>query len=112
MAKRLAQEEGLSDEDALVAHVGALLHDIADWKYSGSEDAASQISRDFLQAQGCNEAFVSKVVEVIEVSGCSTHLLLRAVLAGSRPGELPLLFCFVFVSILNSKIPTALTGSS
>lgn len=35
LALRIAGEEGLPEASTLVVELGALLHDIADWKYKG-----------------------------------------------------------------------------
>lgn len=40
MAARLADEEGLDSRGKLVVELGALLHDISDHKYGGSDEAA------------------------------------------------------------------------
>lgn len=40
MASRLAAEEGLTERGKLIVELGALLHDISDHKYGGSNQAA------------------------------------------------------------------------
>lgn len=41
-AKRLAADEGLAPDAVALVDLAALLHDVKDWKYSGSDGAASQ----------------------------------------------------------------------
>lgn len=53
LAVSLAAEEGVTDPAAReVVELAALLHDVADWKYSGSETAGVEMARAFLSKQG------------------------------------------------------------
>lgn len=47
MALRLAEEEG-GDVDVELIHLAALLHDVGDYKYSGSETAGSAFLFSFM----------------------------------------------------------------
>jgi uncharacterized protein len=53
--------------DLQVVQLGALLHDIADWKFHGGDETAGpRAARDWLEAQAVNEATVSHVCEIIK----------------------------------------------
>jgi uncharacterized protein len=41
-ARALSAEEGLSAEAADLVDLAALLHDVRDWKYSGSDGATAE----------------------------------------------------------------------
>ena len=71
MALRLCQDEGVSAEVQHIAELAALLHDIADWKYSGSEEAGAEAANEFLTSKGVDASIVSQVCEVIR--GVSFH---------------------------------------
>lgn len=50
LALSLATEEGLNDRLSLeVVELAALLHDVGDWKYTGSETAGIEMARMFLE---------------------------------------------------------------
>ena len=40
-------------EDVDIVEIGALLHDVHDWKYSGSETASSDAAQELLSAKVC-----------------------------------------------------------
>lgn len=69
-ALSLAIEEGIADLELIV--LAALLHDIKDWKYSGSETAGSEAVRAFLDQY--EYAKVDTVVKIIERIGYKTEL--------------------------------------
>ena len=71
MALRLCQDEGVSAEVRHVAELAALLHDIADWKYSGSEEAGAEAAHEFLTSKGVDAGTVSQVCDVVR--GVSFH---------------------------------------
>jgi uncharacterized protein len=68
MARRLAQAAPEADRE--VAELGALLHDIADWKFhDGDYEAGPRAARAWLLSQEAPEALISRVETIIrEVS--------------------------------------------
>lgn len=63
LAVRLAKEEGA---DAYVAELGALMHDIADWKFHGGDDTAGpRAAREVLEALGADAATVEHVCDIV-----------------------------------------------
>ena len=86
MALRLAKDEGVSDDEQEVCELAALLHDIADWKYSGSETAGlvslqsasartplpgAEVAAKFLRSLCYDEKKIGLVVDII--NGVSFH---------------------------------------
>ena len=63
LAKRLAKEEGA---DPFVTELGALLHDIADWKFTdGDFEAGPRESRKWLESLGADEEVIQKVEYIV-----------------------------------------------
>ena len=62
LARRLAEIEGA---DLFVVELAALLHDIADYKFSGDEEASGRQAAAWLTGQGVDAAVVAHVVEII-----------------------------------------------
>eukprot|EP00911_Craspedida_sp_UC1_P002173 UC1_evm4s1666 len=90
MTCKLAREENLSEADTLIAELGALLHDIADWKYAGSDEAGPAKAEAFLRSQqagACDEATIAGVIAIIR--GVSFHSELGG--AGSKTDITPAL---------------------
>ena len=48
IAMNIAQQEKVGEEDLQIVALAALLHDIADWKYSGSETAGVEAAEAYL----------------------------------------------------------------
>ena len=48
IAMNIARQEKLGEEDLQIVALAALLHDIADWKYSGSETAGVEAAEAYL----------------------------------------------------------------
>jgi len=71
----LAAEEGVTDPAAReVVELAALLHDVADWKYSGSETAGVEMARAFLSKQGYPSEKVSDhATPRSQGAGCARH---------------------------------------
>lgn len=62
LARRIALTEGA---DLTVVHLAALLHDVADWKFSGDEEASGRESRAWLTSQGIDVAVIDHITEII-----------------------------------------------
>lgn len=63
-ARRIAASEQC---DLLIVELAALLHDIADWKFSGGDDSAGpREARRWLTAQGADEAVIAHVSAIIK----------------------------------------------
>lgn len=64
LAKHIAQSE--DQADILVVELGALLHDIADWKFhDGDMEAGSKAARQWLLSQKADEAIIKKVEDIV-----------------------------------------------
>eukprot|EP00055_Hartaetosiga_balthica_P007822 m.27562 g.27562 ORF g.27562 m.27562 type:complete len:228 (+) comp5955_c1_seq1:116-799(+) len=64
-ALNIAKLEGLSGKDLLVVELGALMHDIEDYKYSGSETKCAEVVTAHLKALCVDEAIITDVVNVV-----------------------------------------------
>ncbi len=62
MARRLAQAEGAALD---VVELAALLHDVADWKFSGDEEASGRVAEQWLHEKGAPAATIDHVVAII-----------------------------------------------
>jgi uncharacterized protein len=62
LALRLAAAEGA---DRTVVELAALLHDVADWKVSGSETAGAEAAQDWLSRQGVDPEVRDHVVAIV-----------------------------------------------
>ncbi|MCX6795120.1 MAG: HD domain-containing protein [Candidatus Falkowbacteria bacterium] len=63
MATLLAQKEGA---DLFVVQLAALLHDIADWKFSDSDKAGGILSRKWLKSLKVEELIIQEVCEIVD----------------------------------------------
>ena len=64
LARRLAIEERA---DLEVVELGALVHDIADWKFHGGDDAVGPREAErLLRKEGASEAVIGRVVDIVE----------------------------------------------
>eukprot|EP00912_Choanoflagellata_sp_UC4_P000369 UC4_evm2s228 len=64
--KNLADLEGLGPQQKDLALLCALLHDIEDWKYSGSETAGVEAAVKYLQDQGAANELCDRVGSIIK----------------------------------------------
>jgi uncharacterized protein len=63
-AKTIAANENC---DAFIVELGALLHDIADYKFhNGDEDKGPKMATEFLVSEGVSEEIIDQVVKIIE----------------------------------------------
>ena len=63
LARRLASEEGA---DRQVVELGALVHDIADWKFHGGDDSAGpRAAQALLVGEGATQSVVDAVVDIV-----------------------------------------------
>jgi uncharacterized protein len=67
MAERIGADE---KADMLVVSLGALLHDVADWKFHGGDDSVGpRVAADVLGRHGVSRAVAGRVVQIVrEVS--------------------------------------------
>jgi len=63
MAKEIAKKEG---GDLFVIELGALLHDIADWKFNDDEKAGSKKAKPLLEKLGVDQETVKHVCGIID----------------------------------------------
>lgn len=61
-ALKIADNEG---GDSFIIELGALLHDIADWKFVESSDFGASVAREWLVSTGVDESMISQVCEII-----------------------------------------------
>jgi uncharacterized protein len=75
VALTLAAAEGVADAETLVViELGALLHDLADWKYSGSDSASADAARTVLTDAGASPAVIARVLDIVNGVSFSTEL--------------------------------------
>src|SRR6185436_21142129 len=74
LAKFIATREGLTESQQLEAELSALLHDIKDWKYSGSETAGAEASKEFLGQNHVDPKVIGEVCYVVSNIGFSKEI--------------------------------------
>ncbi len=63
-ALRIAREE---NADLYIVELGALLHDIADWKFHGGDETVGpKVAQEYLQKIGAHVQTIAKVCEIIK----------------------------------------------
>jgi len=72
IARTIAQSEGVQDTE--VIEIAALLHDVRDYKYSGSEHAGEEAAREFLQKLSYDTAKIETIVTIIQGIGFKNEL--------------------------------------
>lgn len=65
LAKKLAEKTSES-VDLEIVELGALLHDIGDWKYTGSETKGRELAEKFLTEQNYDPIKKQKILEIID----------------------------------------------
>lgn len=64
LASHIAQSE--SKADSFIVELGALLHDIADWKFNdGDMEAGPRAARDWLESLGVSDEVIQKVEDIV-----------------------------------------------
>ncbi|PNH10726.1 hypothetical protein TSOC_002492 [Tetrabaena socialis] len=86
-AANLARIEGLSAEASAVVDLAALLHDVRDWKYSGSDSSTAEAVQAFLCSQGLHPATTGRVLAIIARVGFKEELAEGGVEAEALPLE-------------------------
>ena len=66
LARNIAKEENCSARDLELVSLAALLHDISDWKYSGSETSGVKAARSFLKYMEYPEERIERVCWIIQ----------------------------------------------
>jgi uncharacterized protein len=64
LAKRIGAEE--PDADIFIVEMAALLHDIADWKFSGDSEGGPKEARDWMQSVDMHKDDIEHVCHIIE----------------------------------------------
>jgi uncharacterized protein len=72
LALRIAKEEKV--ENLLVIELASLLHDVKDWKYSGSDRAGEYAVQEFLTSVKCSEDIIKQVICITSNIGYRTEL--------------------------------------
>jgi uncharacterized protein len=63
LARRIAEKEGANQE---VAELGALVHDIADWKFHGGDDTVGPREAErLLKEEGASPEVIEQVVDIV-----------------------------------------------
>ncbi|GIL44203.1 hypothetical protein Vafri_1622 [Volvox africanus] len=73
-ARSLSAMEGLDAEATALVDLAALLHDVRDWKYSGSDDATTRAVTAFLTDQGLDLETINRLVFIISRVGFKEEL--------------------------------------
>eukprot|EP00744_Colponema_vietnamica_P013508 GILI01018922.1.p1 GENE.GILI01018922.1~~GILI01018922.1.p1 ORF type:complete len:218 (+),score=27.54 GILI01018922.1:74-727(+) len=68
-ARTLAIAEGLSERSQEIVELAAILHDVGDYKYSGSLTAAEELIRGFLSSQNYDQDRTDQIVHIVNHMG-------------------------------------------
>jgi uncharacterized protein len=63
LACRIADSE---EVDGFIVELGALLHDVADWKFTGDEKSGSRAAREWLESIGVEEPVIQHICEIVD----------------------------------------------
>ena len=65
LTRRIAAQEGANGE---IAELGALVHDIADWKFHGGDDSAGpRAAETLLRSEGASDELIAAVVDIVAI---------------------------------------------
>jgi len=87
-AMKIAEKEGAGSDDKaelLVIELAALMHDVRDYKYSGSDSEGVEAGKAFLAREGVDAALIDRVMHVIENVSFSKELARGLPPKGSPP---------------------------
>lgn len=85
-AAAIATGESVTDvEELLVIRLAALLHDVGDSKYSGSEEATAHMVRKILEDQGVSKAATERILEVVDRVSFRKEIAAAAASGASAP---------------------------
>jgi uncharacterized protein len=89
-ARTIACAEGISDTHELfVIELGALLHDISDFKYSGSDTSGAEAAEKLMVEAGIEAGMRAEVIEIVNGVSFSHELRAATEAGGSPPRPLP-----------------------
>lgn len=74
LAKFIAITEGLTQDDQLIVELGALLHDLKDWKYCADEIAGADAARKFLSQENVPVEIIDQICHIIANIGFSKEV--------------------------------------
>jgi uncharacterized protein len=87
-ARAIARAEGVCDpREQFIIDLGALLHDISDYKYSGSDTAGAEAAELVLKTAGVDSETRAAIIEI--VNGVSFSHELASASTGALPRPLP-----------------------
>ncbi|KAF4030807.1 HD domain-containing protein [Phytophthora infestans] len=74
LARALAKEECVSEENLEIVDLAALLHDIDDWKYQGGKEKPTKRAVCFLQSECISGDKIERVMTIIDSMGFKDEL--------------------------------------
>ncbi|CEG40928.1 hd repeat domain-containing protein [Plasmopara halstedii] len=74
MARMLAKEECVSEEDLEIVDLAALLHDIDDWKYESNKENPTKRALAFLKSESVPSSKIERVMAIIDRMGFKEDL--------------------------------------
>lgn len=79
IALKLAIEEGISEQTQLeIIKLAALMHDLADWKYGGSENENAKIIQEFLSANQYPQSNIDQIIFITQNMSFRNELCRRS----------------------------------
>lgn len=74
VARALAKEEHVPDENMEIVDLAALLHDIDDWKYQSNKDRPTKRAVEFMQSESVPDEKIKRVMAIIDSMGFKEEL--------------------------------------
>ncbi|CAH0476425.1 unnamed protein product [Peronospora belbahrii] len=74
MAKTLAKEEGVPEENMEIVDLAALLHDIDDWKYQNDKDRPTKRAVAFMRSENVPMEKIKSVMDIVDSMGFKEEL--------------------------------------